>query len=71
MTRHFLTRSAVYLAACLSLACESQPTATYGPDALLIRNVHVVDVVSGGIRENQMMVIDSGRIRGRNEAPTV
>ncbi len=34
----------------------------WSPSALLIKNVHVVDVVGGTLQENQQILVDSGRI---------
>ena len=49
--------------ASLVAACQQSSPDTPGDTAYLFRNVHVVDVVNGRILENQMLVVDSGRIR--------
>lgn len=57
-----MNRISILLLALAIVACRQerqQPAST----AVLIRDVHVVDVVSGTVKEHQQVVVDSGRIR--------
>ncbi|MBC2839406.1 amidohydrolase family protein [Robiginitalea sp. SC105] len=51
------------LLACCMLACQGTPSDSPSPTARLFTNVHVVDVENGQVLENQVMVVDSGRIQ--------
>ena len=56
--RHLLSLL-VFLLVCSCNTPENKSSST----ALLIKNVHVVDVVDGIVLENQQILVDSGRIR--------
>lgn len=49
--------------AALAISCQDSASDNPSPSAYLFRNVHVVDVIQGDILENQMVVVDSGRIQ--------
>ncbi len=49
------------LAGSLVLSCSQSQKVS--PSAILVKNVHVVDVLNGAIIENQQVVIDSGLIQ--------
>ncbi|MBT8223008.1 MAG: amidohydrolase family protein, partial [Eudoraea sp.] len=53
----------------LSLLACNQAQEKISETAILISNVHVVDVRNGGILENQQIVVDSGRIQQLVTAP--
>ena len=55
-------KKAILLLLALSLcACGASDEKT-SPTALLIKNVHVVDVITGSLKEDQQILVDSGRI---------
>lgn len=57
-----MNRKLLPLLALLFAGCNPAPEAV-SQTALLIRNVHVVDVEKGTILQDQQLVVDSGRIR--------
>jgi imidazolonepropionase-like amidohydrolase len=57
-----MTRKLLPLLALIFAGCNPTPEGA-GQTALLIRNVHVVDVEKGTVLRDQQLVVDSGRIR--------